>query len=170
MSSIEALVSAIRKQHYAYPPACTASVQYLAELGMPEDVLQFYSLADGACLNEGSEYDWNIEIDGRRWKWIVLPTEQIRPITRIGFDLINSPLSAQQEFWLPIVDVMDSNYLSINVASGREGEIIDCFHENLECPGYNSIVALNFTSLLELLISSTECFWLEEKNRVYGAY
>ena len=170
MPSIQELVSAIKDQHYAFPPARGTSIEYLKSLGLPADILQFYSLSDGAYLNEGSEHDWNIEIDGRRWKWIILSANEIKPITEIGFDLTNSPQLGKQKNWFPIIDVMDGNYLSINVASENSGEIIDCFHETLSSPGFNSIVALSFTSLLEKLLANKDSFWLQEDHRIYGAY
>lgn len=167
---MQALVSVLAERHYVYPPASSASLEHLRNLGLPEDVLLFYALSNGAYLNEGSEHDWNVEVGGRRWKWIILSAEEIKPITEIGFDLSNSPLLAKQKYWFPIIDVMDGNYLSINTAPGNRGEIIDCFHESLRCPGFNFIVARSFSAILQMLLEHKDCFWLQEKHRKNGAY
>ena len=128
-------------------------MNHVLSLGLPDDAVQFYALTDGACLHEESESGgWQRE-DNRWWKWVVIPSHRLVSLPNIGYDLHDSPLIAHQRHWVPVADVMDGNYLAISTEPGHVGEVIDCFHETLHMPEYNSIVARSFTEMLESLLA-----------------
>lgn len=170
MRTIEALVAEIQARHFAYPPADAAGLDRIRALGLPEDALRFYGLCDGAWLHEATEAGGLGKKGDRWWQWHVIPSRELVFYPETGWIIADSPLLPHQRYWVPVVDVADGNYLSITTESGRVGEVIDCFHETLDVPGSNNIVALSFTEMLESLLSNRECFWLQEDRRRYGAY
>jgi cell wall assembly regulator SMI1 len=52
--------------------------------------------------------------------------------------------------WITICDVLDGNYIAIDIASGSGNQYnyIDCFHETFAEPGESQIIAKSFTELV----------------------
>jgi hypothetical protein len=166
--NIEALVAQIRREHLAGPPAAPDHLARGRELGLPDDLLHFYQLTDGAYLYGSDEYG-DFHRDGRWWQWQILPLDSVRPVAD-RFVSAYRPLWERARHWLAVVDVLDSNYLAISTEPGHAGEAIDCFHETVGMPGYNRIVARSFTELLTELLRSPEAFWLSGDRPDYGSY
>jgi hypothetical protein len=73
--------------------------------------------------------------------------------------------------WISIVDVLDGNYIAIDVASksGDEYNYIDCFHETFAIPGECKIVAKSFTELLAAALQGGDnLFYLQKGFKGYG--
>lgn len=73
--------------------------------------------------------------------------------------------------WFSICDVMDGNYIGIDLASGKGEQFhyIDCFHETFAQPNYSPIVALSFTELLhKALQHSDNLYFLAPGFQSYG--
>jgi antitoxin YokJ len=168
-SKIDRFVAKIRSSHRIHLPASPKDLLRLRRLGMPEDVLRFYTLSDGARLHRTDEYGGLGPDPERRWRWEILPCREIEPASQsyVGAD---SPLFKRAHSWMHLVNVQDGNYLAINVEPGHVGEVLDCFHETVGEPGRTAIVALSFTELLDRLLKSPRPFWLRKTMRPYGSY
>src|SRR5437773_9920955 len=114
--TIPELVEQLKLSHLACPPASDAGLAHGRSLGLPDDLLEFYRLSNGAYLHEADEYGGNTQVDGRWWKWIILPIEELRDVA-VAYQIPTTcPLFAKLRRWIAIVDVMDSNCLAIDVA------------------------------------------------------
>ena len=163
------LLEQLNRSHLACPPASETALAYGRSLGLPADLLAFYRSSNGAYLHE-SKGSGDFQVGGRWWKWRVLPVEELRDIAAIyGIDE-TCPMADTLRQWIALVDVLDSDYLAVDVAPERSGQIIDCFHETIGWEGYHAIIAMSFTELLERLMESRDPYWLEEGAVKYGAH
>lgn len=74
--------------------------------------------------------------------------------------------------WLTICDVMDGNYIAIDITSkkGDDYNFIDCFHETFGMHGENMIIAKSFTELLNLALRNggENVYYLNRDFNGYG--
>jgi len=73
--------------------------------------------------------------------------------------------------WFTICDLMDGNYIGINLLAESNGQwkYIDCFHETYGSPGECEVIAKSFTELLgQCLQSGESLFYLEKDFQGYG--
>ncbi len=73
--------------------------------------------------------------------------------------------------WFTICDVMDGNYISVDLASkkGNKWNYIDCFHETYGIPGECKVIAKSFIELLEqCLRGGDNLFYLQKGFQGYG--
>jgi hypothetical protein len=162
MRSISALVDEIRTTHRAFEPASLEEIQRLKSIGMPDDVIEFYMQTNGAFLHKDCQNFFNFsEIDGTRWQWCVLSVDAIQSVADSGWSHGVSPMGDRHKQWYQIVDVFNSDYLCISLEKDHRAKIIDTFHETLNMPLHNKVVANSFTELLESLLASPDPFWLK---------
>ena len=66
--------------------------------------------------------------------------------------------------WFSNCFVQDGNYVAIDLPPKPSGEVwfIDCFHETIGEPGYDTIIALSFSEFLERALASGSHYWLGE--------
>jgi SMI1 / KNR4 family (SUKH-1) len=167
--AITDLLGKLNRSHLACPPASETALAYGRSLGLPADVLAFYRSSNGAYLHE-SEGGGDFQADGRWWKWRLLPVEELRDIAAT-YDIDETcPMADTLRQWIALVDVLDSNYLAVDMAPERGGQIIDCFHETVGWEGYHAIIAMSFTELLLRLIERSDPYWLEDGFPKYGAH
>jgi hypothetical protein len=168
MKLVEELLIAIDRDHKKRPPASPAELEQLKTMGMPDDVIYFYSRSNGALIHP-SNSDYDISIDGSHWLWEILPVCEILSIADSGWSHTDSPLHQRHKKWFQIVDVQNGDYLSIALDSTHPGEILDTFHETLNMVNYNHIIAKSFSELIARLLDSRDAYWL--KGEVdYGYY
>jgi antitoxin YokJ len=73
--------------------------------------------------------------------------------------------------WFTICDVMDGNYIAIDLASKKNSQwnYIDCFHETYGILGECKVIAKSFEELLErCLHSGNKLYYLEIGFQGYG--
>lgn len=168
MELVEELLIAIDRDHTKRAPAAPSELDQLKAMGMPDDLVHFYSKSNGALIHP-SDRDYGISIDGSYWLWEILAVCDIRSITDSGWSHADSPLHQRHARWFQIVDVQNSDYLSIALDSTRPGEILDTFHETLNMVGYNQIIAKSFSELVLRLLDSRDAYWLKGATD-YGYY
>jgi hypothetical protein len=163
MRSIVKLVDEIRNAHFAFDPATQNDLDRLISLGMPNDLLEFYSLTNGAFLHKDDACNFHDE-DGNTWNWSILSAGAIQTVAESGWSHDVSPIAYRHKLWYQLVDAYNSDYLCISLEEGHRFKIIDTFHETLNLPNYNAVVAHSFTELLESLLASRKPFWLKARE------
>lgn len=151
--TIPKLVEKLRgdQSHALNPPASGAEIKAVeSRLGvkLPDDLKQFYSLANGGRLFVSGE-------------------EAIYGIFRVDcIKLVRVLVTGSDEEgagpgdWYALVDLRDGNFIAAQFSqSGHAVHYIDIFHETFPDPE-TRIVATDFCSLLEGMSSKPELFWL----------
>lgn len=159
MQSIDRLLKTIEKDHKTRSPALPEELKLLEVMGMPEEILYFYSKSNGALIHR-SDSKYDIPFDGSYWLWELLSASDIRSIADSGWSHADSPLHQSHRNWFQIVDVLDDNYLSVVLDGSNFGHVLDTFHETLNMVGYNQIVAKSFGELVLRMLDSRDAFWL----------
>jgi hypothetical protein len=165
---IDELVERIRREHCAFPPATATDLERVKAFALPDDLLRFYELTDGAMLY-ASEFG-TPGPDSRQWDWWIRSAADLLTVAEYGFVPEDSPLYESAQRWVVWVEVQDGNVLAVNTEPNHVGEIIDCFHETVGDVGWNSIVALSCTEALRLLLADRSPFWPADDRPKYGAY
>jgi hypothetical protein len=160
MELVDELLKAIDRDHKTRPPAAPSELEKLKTMGMPADVIYFYSKSNGALIHP-SDSDYGLSIDGDYWLWEILPVGDISSLTDSGWSHTDSPLHQRHAKWFRIVDVQNDDYLSIALDSVDAGEVLDTFHETLNMLGYNQIIARSFSELISKLLESRDAYWLK---------
>ena len=160
------LVDEIQRNHLAMPPAQDLG-RWAAEL--PPDLREFYALTNGAYLHRVDRHGGSCEREGAWWKWKVEPVENLRTVADDGFVSTRVEGYELTRRWLKLVDVQDGDCLAISIAPETRGLVLDCFHETVGEVGSHNIVALSFTEALELLLGTTEAFWLDPARKNHGS-
>ena len=160
------LVGEIQRNHLAQPPVQDLG-RWTAEL--PPDLREFYALTNGAYLHRVDQNAGWGEREGAWWKWKVEPIENLRTVADDGFAPTDARGFELIRTWLRLVDVQDGDCLAISIAPETRGLVLDCFHETVGQVGSHNIVALSFTEALELLLGSTEAFWLDPARKKHGS-
>jgi hypothetical protein len=127
---------------------------------LPEDLIGFYRRYRTVSLFDGPF--------GPSYRFV--PPSEIHP-TRIdiyGEDTDEWGPSS----WLTICDVLDGNYIALDITSGSGDEYnyIDCFHETFAEPGQSMIIARSFIGLVRSALEGggDKLFWLHEGFVSYG--
>lgn len=168
MGLIEELLEVINSGHKTRAPASPSELEQLKAMGMPADVISFYSKSNGALIHP-SDKDYGIPSEGGYWLWEILAVSDIRSIADSGWSHTDSPLHQHHAKWFQIVDVQNGDYLSIALDSTHVGEVLDTFHETLNMVGYNQIIAKSFSELVLRLLDSRDAYWLKAETG-YGYY
>lgn len=151
---IEELVNRIRTL-----PNCTV----IPPSGLPrtdeehrltDDIIRFYELCGGVTLFKDAPYSVRI-----------LAPDEVKQSTPIFWD--EEIMEAAQETleykissgWYVIVDLHDSNYLSIDLNKKRRGRCYQTFWDSYAVIGETPIVASSFSDLLERLVENQGDYW-----------
>lgn len=151
---IEELVSRIRAlpNCTVLPPSGVPKTN--EEQKLPDDIIRFYELCGGVTLFDDAPYSVRI-----------LPPEEFKQTTPIFWD--DKIMEAAQETleykvsygWYAIVDLHDSNYLSIDLNRKRKGRCYQTFWDSYAVIGETPIVARSFSDLLERLLENQGDYW-----------
>ena len=153
MSALENLLGEIRRRpdcHLELPcglPAIPGNVM------LPGDLKEFYELAGGATLGCGRVCPGPVRILG--------PTELVRIDQAVlGEHVSTGPFS----WWYALADVVDGNYISIDLSPEHQGSCLDSFHETFAEPGYVNVVASSFSDFLQRLLNHDDdsSYWLQD--------
>jgi hypothetical protein len=162
MSKLEILFNEIDSLHKPNPCTDGSEIDCFNDLhnyNLPSDLKAFYRKYKSVKLYE-SKYGFTYRF---------VPVSEIR---RTRIDIYGEDTDEWgPNTWLTICDVMDGNYIAIDIASGN-GELInfiDCFHETFAQPGECKIVARSFTELLEKALHGGEGLYYLQKDFIgYG--
>jgi hypothetical protein len=159
MSGIRAILDEIRRTPDCdiRPPRGLPSLP--GALVLPADLREFYELAGGAVLFSERVCPGRIRIVG--------PDEVRRiDLAITGDEFATGPF----EWWFAIADVMDGNYVAIDLNSEHAGLCYDAFHETFAMPGYVNVIASSFSDLLRRLLDHKEdsTYWLQEGFKPLG--
>lgn len=123
---------------------------------LPSDLKEFYSIAGGAILFRDSTYP--IEI--------VSPSDFVRSNPIIIGKVCEDDITYD---WY-VVARDGEQYVTIDLATPRNGRCYDSFWDSHGVPGSCPIVAQSFSKLLEKLLESegNELFWLEPQFESLG--
>jgi cell wall assembly regulator SMI1 len=163
MVTLQELFLEIDTHHLSEPCGNVSEIDALEKsLGylLPHDMKDFYRRYQSVRLFDSGS--------GATYRFI--PIDKIHP-TRI--DIYGEDTNEWgPSTWLSICDVMDGNYIAIDVASiiGDECNFIDCYHESFAEPGECEIIARSFTELLEHALrgQSDIVYYLQEGFTGYG--
>jgi cell wall assembly regulator SMI1 len=144
MRTLEELFAEIDTHHSSKPCMDVSEIDAFEKshaYQLPDDLKAFYRRYGSVKLFD-TRY-------GASYRFV--PVSEMHP-TRI--DIYGIGADADEwgpSTWLTVCDVLDGNYIAIDVASGDEGEYnyIDCFHETFATPGESKIVAKSFVELLD---------------------
>ena len=163
MATLEQIFTEIDVHHYHEPCADPAEIEVLEKCygyQLPDDLKAFYRRYKIVKLFNG-EY-------GATYRFV--PVSEIHP-TRM--DIYGEDTDEWgPATWLTICDVLDGNYIAIDIDSreGQECNYLDCFHETFAEPGECKIVAKSFTELLERALSgeNNNIYYLQKGFTGYG--
>jgi hypothetical protein len=140
--TLKTLFSEIDAWHYSEPCTDKTAIDEFAQRNnyqLPDDLKVFYRKYKTVKL---------FDDPGAGATYRLVPISEIHP-TRI--DIFGTPSDEEApKTWLTVCDVLDSNYIAIDIASndGEAYNYIDCFHETFAEPGQCKIIARSFTELL----------------------
>ena len=129
---------------------------------LPDDLKEFYRRYKTVKLFDS---EW-----GASYRFV--PVNEMK-IT--GYDIYGDSANPEEflwpKSWFTVCDVLDGNYLSVDLSSrkGDECNYIDCFHETYGTPGESKVIAKSFRELLEQsLMRGKEQFYLDNSFKDYG--
>lgn len=148
MSKISELVTRVRnhKDCIIYSPV-TLNIKE----GAPSDLLDFYSLCDGAILFRNSEYPLRI-----------MRSSEITPANE--FILGESHPEDISNNWFMLAEGGSEEYVTIDFSSEKKGWCYDSFHEVYAVAGSCAILAKSFSEFLErcILNDGRRYYWLQD--------
>lgn len=115
-------------------------------LRLPADLSRFYELCGGIELFLSEDYGITISPPGQ-----LIPSN----IAIIG-EQYPDDITAT---WFTVGVTPDSDYVSIDLSSERNGRCYDSFHETHGLVGESPIIAESFADLLERLLQSRGGYW-----------
>jgi cell wall assembly regulator SMI1 len=164
MPTLEQIFAEIDARHYHEPCTDPSAIEALEDLQghrLPDDLKAFYRRYKTVRLFDG-EY-------GATYRFV--PVSEIHP-TRIDIYGEDTDEWWRPRTWLTICDVLDGNYIAIDIASKhkRDYNYINCFHETFGRPGESKIIARSFTELLERALrgGGNSVYYLQEGFIGYG--
>jgi antitoxin YokJ len=124
-----------------------------------DEIIRFYELCGGVTLFKDAPYSVRI----------LTPDEVIRTTPIFWDDEILDAADESIEIkvsssWYVIVDLHDSNYLSIDLNRSRLGRCYQTFWDSYAVIGETPIVASSFSDLLERLLENQGDYWYFLKN------
>ena len=159
MSDIPSILDTIR-----HTPDCTirppCGLPPLPEqVSLPSDVREFFELAGGVVFLSERACPGPVRILG--------PDEVQRiDLAITGDHFASGPFS----WWFAIADVVDGNYIAIDLNPEHLGLCYDAFHETFAMPGYVNVIASSFSDLLQRLLKHKEdsTYWLQDDFKPLG--
>ena len=145
------LLNKIRHTHncVVHPPCGMPTIN--SNLVLPPDLLVFYESCGGITLFPDEPYSFTI----------VSPDEMCLANPIIVGELCEEDISSN---WYIICKNADNDYITIDLANERVGRCYDSFWDRHGVVGDCSIVASNFTDLLNQLYNNRgqSIFWLDD--------
>lgn len=158
-------VEELRRRHYANSPALTLEIEIARKRRVPEELLDFYSLCNGALLGEGHDFR---APDGRWFRLSIPALLDLKCAKEFGYISSHEPLYEQSANWWQIADYGDGNWLALDATNEGKGRIIDLFHETVGETGFQMVVATSLIDLLKRLLSADGVFWFEDSFEALG--
>jgi hypothetical protein len=159
------LVARIREDHFAFPPANKSNLDAACKRNIPEALLDFYRLCDGAFIGDGDDFG---DTKGRRYRLRIPPLAKLATTQSYGYIFDDSPFYETSAQWWQIVDYGDANWLAFDASSQSGSAIIDLFHETVGEPGTHEIVADSMTDLLDRLLRRDGVYWFDDDFKSLG--
>jgi hypothetical protein len=159
-------VARIRQEYYAWPPAIDSELDIARRRGVPEALLKFYSLCNGAFIAKGTDFPGP---DRRRYRFSIPPLRDLTCAQDEGYISESQPLFDSSADWWQLVDYGDGNWLAVDATPAGNGRIIDLFHETVGEVGEQAIVATSIVDLLTRLLDAMEVYWLDESFEDLGS-
>lgn len=156
MSTLQQTVDRLSGIGFINPQADPAAVVVAQQRGVPEPLLELYRIANGMFLVEGDDFR---APNGKRYRFMIPPLENLQSVAQFGFADDDSPLFPRLENWWQFFDYGDSNWVGITDA--EDGlRIVDLFPETVGEPGSHTVIA---DSIEEFLwqINSGKPYWLD---------
>lgn len=126
---------------------------------LPEDIKEFYRHYKTVKLF----------VDKGGWQYRFVSISEMRSV---GFDILGTYYKPDDTIsWFTICDVMEGNYVAVDLASGKENNwnYIDCFHETFGIPGECKVIAKSFIEFLKRSLHSRDTlYYLEKGFKGYG--
>jgi hypothetical protein len=164
-ATLSNLVARIREDHFAFPPANETKLDAASKRKIPEALIDFYRLCDGAFIGSGNDFG---DANGRRYRLKIPQLSNLITTQSYGYIFNDSPLYEASAKWWQIVDYGDANWLAFDGSSKSSSAIIDLFHETVGQPGTHEIVADSMTDLLERLLRRDGVYWFDEDFKSLG--
>jgi len=164
-SSIEKSVQRIRNAYFAFAPATPGDLAAARVRSVPDALLEFYSLCDGAFIGNGSDFR---DPNGRRYRLLVPSLSELQTVQSFGYISVDSPLYEKSAQWWQIVDYGDVNWLAYDGTPDAGGRVIDIFHETVGEPGSHKIVASSLKDLLDRLVKRGGVYWFDDDFESLG--
>ncbi|MEQ1830608.1 MAG: SMI1/KNR4 family protein, partial [Pirellula sp.] len=163
--NLENVVARVRDGHFAFPPVNDSEVEAARNRSVPEALLDFYRLCDGALIGDGDDIG---DPNGRRYRLMIPRLADLNTTQSYGYIFDDSPLYEASAKWWQIVDYGDSNWLAFDASSNSGSAIIDVFHETVGEPGSHDIVANSMADLLERLLRRDGVYWFDDNFQALG--
>jgi hypothetical protein len=159
MTDIRSLLDTIRRTPGCILSARTGLPSLPHSLSLPADLREFFEACGGALLFSERVCPGPVRIVG--------PDEVQRiDITMTGAQFASGPF----QWWFAIADVVDGNYIAIDLNPQHQGLCYDAFHETYAWPGYVNVVASSFSDFLRRLLNHKEdsAYWLQKDFKPLG--
>ena len=110
-SRLSQLVDRIRDAYHASDPASDTDLAAARDRGVPESLLDFYSLADGALLGNGDDFP---DPFGNRYRFLIPPLVELQTTQQYGYVFDDAPYYDNTARWWQILDYCDANWLALD--------------------------------------------------------
>lgn len=164
--TVEDTVERIREVHFAFPPANENEIDSARKRSVPEELLNFFRLCDGAFIGNGDDFG---DPKGRRYRLMIPQLKDLGTVQSSGFIFDDSPLYEASAKWWQIVDYGDANWLAFDASSDSNSCIIDVFHETVGERHSHEIVANSMAELLDRLLRHEGVYWFDEEFQSLGS-
>lgn len=164
-SSLSELVDQIREKFFAFEPASPADLAAAAERGVPESLLEFYAIADGAFL--GSE-DYFPAPDGKHYRLEFVQLAELQTTQEFGYVDDDAPHFNDTARWWQIIDYGDANWLAVDATDDGADRILDVFHETVGYEEEQAVVALSLSEMLTRILAHKDIYWFDEDFEPYA--
>ena len=164
-SSLTHIVDRIRSTYYAFSPASDADVSAALDRGVPDALLDFYRLADGALLGDGDDFP---APTGERYRLLVPRIAEVETTQQYGFVDDDAPYYGHSENWWQFIDYGDSNWLAFDATPDGDGRILDVFHETVGYDDEHDVVALNLPELFLQILDRGDVFWFDDDFQAHS--
>lgn len=156
---LEDVVDRVREVHFAFPAASEKEIDSARKRGVPEKLLDFYRLCDGAYICKGADFR---DPNGRFYRFMIPRLKDLITVQSFGFIFQDSPLYDASAKWWQIVDYGDSNWLAFDASLDSRPRIIDISHETVGERQSHMIVANSMAELVERLMRCGGAYWFDE--------
>ena len=164
-SSFSELVDRIHNTYFAFNPASDADIKTAAERGVPDTLLDFYRLADGALLCDGDDFP---DPAGKRYRLMIPRLADLQTTQQYGYVFDDAPYYTNTTSWWQIIDYCDANWLALDGTPDGNGRILDVFHETVGYDDEHDVVALNLTELLQRVLDRGDVYWFDDDFQAHS--